>query len=287
MILLVVLTVPFAMKLDNGFIPVETNIDEELLSTLAYVSTSMLNEEIALSNVYNITFLADDEDPLIESELDDINIYFDKLKYFIDYTVPFEELLLTENSEEEVYQYTIAFVLDEVEYTINFNIIDGVLSGVMNFSGKTFELSGTYITTQGEETFEIEAFSGSDYMSVKLNTENNGDESKLKLEVQSRISNQIRNKTIEIKDELDEQVVIITEDDNEYKLQKEVTAEYTYKFTYRIGSTEGVLEINETVDEFGNQEYNYTIKENGQEKEITKPKPGGNTNDNGNSGNST
>ena len=81
MILLVALTVPFAMKLDNSFVPVDANIDEELLSTLAYVSTSMLNEEIALSNTYNITFLADEDETLIESELDDINIYFDKLKY--------------------------------------------------------------------------------------------------------------------------------------------------------------------------------------------------------------
>lgn len=286
MIFLVVLTVPFALKLNDGNGDISANLDSELISTLAYVSSAMLNDEIVLANSTSIMFLADGDDPLVESELDDINIYFDKLKYFVDYTVPFEDILLTEHLLND-YLYTITFTLDDVVYTMNFNIEDDILTGEMLFSDKTFDLAGTYINNDTEQTFEIEAISGLDSMKVSVNTENTTEETKLKLQIQSKIANQVKEKTIEIKDENDEQIVVITEGDSEFKLKKEVTAEYTYKFEYKIGTTEGVLEIEETVDDQGNSEYNYTIKENGNEKVVTKPEPSSNTNGNSNPGNNS
>ena len=117
---------------------------EEGIATLSYLSTGFLDFSTADPVVSNIVFLAEEETTVIEEELDEVNVYIDRLKGFIDNGVETFGSVTEAVSDNELFDYKITFTVNEESYVIYYNI-----------DQETLEVSGIIVLGDIEYEFEV------------------------------------------------------------------------------------------------------------------------------------
>ncbi len=89
---------------------------EESLATLSYLSTGFLDFENASPVASNVVFLSntdDEPETVIEGELDDVNIYIDRLKALMDNGLESFGSVLDEVSDNDLYDFKLTFTVNE------------------------------------------------------------------------------------------------------------------------------------------------------------------------------
>ena len=120
---------------------------EESLATLSYLSTGFLDFENSSPVVSNVVFLSTiEEEPetVIEGELDEVNIYVDRLKALMDNGLESFGSVLEEVSENELYEFKLTFTVNEESYVIYYNIDE-----------LTQEMTGIIVIGDVEYEFEV------------------------------------------------------------------------------------------------------------------------------------
>ncbi len=118
---------------------------EQSLATLSYLSTGFLDFNNTSPDVSNIMFLSntdEEEEPtVIEGELDEVNIYIDRLKALIDNGVESFGSVVEEESDNELYTYKLTFTVNEEVYIIYYNIdeLTGEMTGIIVIGDVEYE----------------------------------------------------------------------------------------------------------------------------------------------------
>jgi len=116
---------------------------EASLATLSYLSTGFLDGGTD-PVVGTLGFLVDEDPTVIEDELDEVNVYFDRLKAMIDNGVESFGSVVEEPSDNELYEYKLTFTVNEEVYVIYYNLDD-----------VTGEMTGIIVIGDVEYTFEV------------------------------------------------------------------------------------------------------------------------------------
>jgi hypothetical protein len=128
---------------DPNLIIEEQLSSEESLATLSYLSSGFLSgPELTASS--NLQFLSNEEETEIEGELDDVNLYFDRLKSMIDNGVESFGSITEQPSDNELFEFMITFTVNEEVYTIYYNV-----------DVETGEMTGIIVIGDVEYTFEV------------------------------------------------------------------------------------------------------------------------------------
>jgi len=119
---------------------------EESLATLSYLSTGFLDFENTTPVASNVMFLSSTEEveTVIEGELDEVNIYVDRLKALMDNGLESFGSVLEDISDNELYEFKLTFTVNEESYVIYYNI-DEV----------TQEMTGIIVIGDVEYEFEV------------------------------------------------------------------------------------------------------------------------------------
>ncbi|MFK5883198.1 MAG: hypothetical protein QM489_02540 [Candidatus Izemoplasma sp.] len=288
--------------------------ETETLALLSYLTGGFLDFESSFTTV-SYDFLAlGDEDLVIEDELDEVNIYLEQLKVFMDdESNPMSTITVTESDLEE-YDTLIKYSMDGEEYTIYFRLDPDTLEfvGLLIFNDIEFDLTGftsleyherTQANDNPEATEEpndinpsnveageivekmvLRATNGDDYIEMVYLVDNDDAEIKTIFNMKKSIDGVESQSSIKIFEDEDGLQVKVDDGENFYNFKKEIGEDETvYQLNYRVDGTVGIIRITETVDEFGEVSYEYFINEAGKNKTIDKAAPKHSTdNDNGN-----
>lgn len=279
---------------------------EESLATLSYLSAGFLETSNTTASS-NVMFLSNEETTEIEDELDEVNVYMDRLKGFIDNGVESFGAVTEEVSDNELYTFMITFTVSEEIYKIYYNIdveteeVTGViLIGEVEYEFEVVDNIKTYEfhneehkkkgtdddeeeTDQTEELDEPEeneskmvliAHNGDNTIKVIYKTETEEDETTTKFFLEQTIDGVKEEVRLKISQEENEYKVDVEEGENTYTFKREVEEEGTvYKLQYRVDGVSGFVKIIETFNEDGEVEYEYQIHENDINKNVKKGKP--------------
>jgi hypothetical protein len=274
LVLIAILTVLF---FPEGNTPIDDDpgviLTEEraTLAELSYLTSSFIGANLSVQDT-NMIFLLDTTETEFESEEDNINLYFDTLRIYLE-DIDFNDLVTIEALEDSTFDYLIRFELENVTYDFYITLNDSIITGELVIGGITFDVTGSLETTDIETSFELEAISGSDYVHISYTYEE-GNETESKYIVSSFLSGVESEQEITVSFEDNEAKVQIKDGTNEYTLKREIEDMQTaYKLEYKINGVEGEARIQESMDSEGNTLYQYSIKEGGVEKDIERGRP--------------
>jgi hypothetical protein len=298
--------------------------NEQSLALSTYLASGLLTTSNANSNMsynlnssYKLAYLTastEEVELAIETELDDVNVYFNQLKALIDSGIESALTINEQVSTIEGYDTQITYSIEDVTYTIYYTFVEELpadtdedvvntssseateeeddddedkdedeqefkLVGLMVIDGVSYELIGSN-EMEGSESkmwFETTDVNNTgNFVKVEIKNENN----EQKFELHSLIdgNEQIAEIKFESEENETKAELELTKNgvESSYEFKKEVEdGETVYKFEYEIDGVEGEVKIIETLDENGNVVYTYKIKEEGKEKEIDKEKEHG------------
>jgi len=276
--------------------------DNQSLAFATYLSSGILNSssnEINVNNFnsigFNPVFLSTEDEVLeVETDLNEVNVYFDKLKVFMDNGVDSALTIQDEDSTNVDYDKQVTYTIDGVVYTIYYSFlsVDEVTTeettveeelenhfniiGLMIIDEVEFDLEGYSIVEDNEEKMvfnTVERENTNNYVRIKIKN----DEGMQRFDLVSMIDG-VENRTD----------VKFIQEDNATKVQLrlyngEIMSSYLFKkiveddktlymLNYHVGDTQGVIKIFVTVDELGETVYRYQINEGGKSKQIEKGK---------------
>lgn len=272
--------------------PINVMNDKSTLGILSYVSTSFLDEIIVVNSVASrgitqLSFIQEVKSPAtsIEDRLDLINIYVDKLKSFIaSGTVEFsniEEL----SSDRLEFEHMIKVIVDSDEYLLYYNedLETHDVSGLFIFDGVEYviQAENSISTSNDSDDSDIKhhmkliAREGSNSIVVEYEMKEEDNETKQTFSIFKNINGVVDKLGIEIKTEDEDYVLVLTEDENEYKfkLDEEDEGQQAYKLDYKIDGTKGKVRIIESVNESGETVYIYRIQERSVKIDIEMEDP--------------
>jgi len=268
---------------------------DESLAFSAYLATGLIAEMTDL-NLYAPAVNLDTEEAEptleVETELDEVNAYFNKLKVFMDNNGVDTALQLQEQaSTKEGYTHMMSFTLEDVAYTLHYSLKKGAAKEDVPADEdvteeEVFEMNGLLIMNQVEYQLtgknEISAqekkmwFEATDPVNAqnKVRIEKKVEDGEQKFNVESTVNGETRRSEIKFENEGNEAKVQLKlmsgENESQYTFRRETEdGETGYKFTYRVGQTEGEVKISETETGDG-YTYRYQIKEGGVEKSVEK-----------------
>ncbi len=256
-----------------------TTFETEKLAELSYISGRLIASSFSLDkNIFNLQLsnvtptssllmLDDNETTEFENNIDEFNTYFDMLKVFLEEDA-FDNAVTVTPVTDGDYDTAIEFFVDGKLYTFLVIVIDEEIFGELTINNQVFTVSGTFEQTDTTLKMEFIASSGSDYIKIKYQTENK-DEIEKKYEIEQSIAGVLKEKQIKVSIEDGESKVEITENNDTYKLKKEIVDDLVvYKLAYKIDDQEGEVKIYETVDLNGVTIYSYKITEGNKYHEI-------------------
>jgi hypothetical protein len=246
--------------------------ESQKLAEISYISSSLIGATIIVDNTL-FARLATGDTTEFEDNDEQINLYFDTLKVFLEDENFYDSVTVTVLLEGSEFDQLIEFELNGNIYQFYITIEDGVITGELTIGIKTFAVTGTFEETTEELKIVLEATNGNDYINIEYKTESE-DEIESNYQIQQRINGIESSKEIKISIEDEESKVEIKEGQNEYTLQKEIEdGVVQYKLEYKINGTEGSATISEQVDVDGNVSYNYRVSEGDEEKDVHHNKP--------------
>lgn len=262
----------------------------ESLAFSAYMASGLLSSDVTLKNQNEILlFNGEMTDTMaIETELEDVNVYFNKLKAFMNQGVENALQIQEKASEREGYTNMFSFTIEEKTYTVHYSMTyqnqsekeeddeqEFILSGIMILDEIEYEITGASEIEEDEQKMWFETID-KENSGNKVRIERKTEEDEQKFEIETTIGGVKEMAEIKFENEEDEQKVELKLKNNgsescyEFKREIEENNEYCYKFEYQIGNIEGEVKITETADGEGNYTYRYEIKEEGKAKSIEK-----------------
>lgn len=274
---------------------------QQALSSLAYLSASMLSVEASSEDNVSreFVFLSNHSETSteIEQELEDVNIYLDKLKVFMDQGPDAFASVQTTGSDREEYEFMINAGVEESTYLIYYNVDPDTneLSGIIVVDNVEYVIA---VENTLEDKYELEietdvddeddddeddiddedvdldieqkitlvAFNGDDSIEVEYKYELEEDKMTTKFEMEKSIAGEETEILIKILQENDEYKVEIEEGDNHYEFKQETEdGETVFKLEYEVNGVTGDIKIIMTTTEDGETVYRYRIEEDGQD----------------------
>jgi hypothetical protein len=240
------------------------------IAELSYLTGNLISVEANLDN-HNFLLLTNDDTTSFELEEDNINVYFDMLKVYLE--DDFSQNIKLEPSDKTDFDYLISFDIDDNIYKFYLNLNNQTFNGVLYIGSSNLDVTGTMKDEDGEMKLSLEAYSGNDFVKIDYKYENE-DEMSSVYSISSSISNVQSNREIKVTKDTDESKVVIKDNGNEYTLKKEFEdGSNHYKIEYNIEGIKGEAKITEVMDSLGNVVYQYSVKEGNVEKEIEHGRP--------------
>jgi hypothetical protein len=116
---------------------------QESLAILSYVSGSFLDTKTESPSASAFAFLSDTDEPVVGDEIDDINVYVDRLKVFIENgTEGFGDVQLG-ISDREDYDFMMSVEIEDDSYLIYYSVSD------------TDGVTGIIVVGESEYTIEV------------------------------------------------------------------------------------------------------------------------------------
>ncbi|MGS0973598.1 MAG: LptM family lipoprotein [Candidatus Izemoplasmataceae bacterium] len=283
------------------------------LATLSYVSTSMLDTSVEDDSVVSgFGFMSEEDETEFESEIDEVNVYLDKLKVFIENGTSSLGNIEVQESDHEIYNNKITFTISEEEYILYYNVdlLDGTIVGEFIIGSVTYEIEGytnfndiddidlddddedldddadlddeedldeeeELDEEEQEEKMVLIARNGDDIIQITYKVETEDDEYEAKFELEQTINGVYKEITLKIEQEEDEYKIEIEDGENSYTLKREIEDdnEIEYKLEYEVNGVEGEVKVTETVNEAGETVYVYEIEEEGKRVERENGQP--------------
>ena len=329
LVLLVTLSFVFTLSacttadLDNlkSVLNSEALSSRESLATLSYLSGSLIDLESDEPVVgYVPTKLSDngEEETEIETELDIVNEYMDRLQELMDNGTDAFGSAIEGISDNPLYALMITFNVNEEVYTIYYNIdiMTLELSGILVIGDVEYviEVTNTLLDNDDldeedelddeedpntdsedlddddndseegnqddEQKMVLTAYNGDNFVQVTYKIETDDEETETKFTLVSYIDGIEKEVFMKISIEDDEYKITIEEEGNEFTFKREVEdGETTYKLKYKVNGVEGEVKIIETINELGETVYTYKITEGDVFKDLEKDEPGHHSDD--------
>lgn len=123
----------------------DTLSSEASLATLSYLSAGFLDfTSVTVQDNFAFLSATDETETEIEGELDEVNVYFDRLKALIDNGVDSFGSVLEEASDNELYEFKLTFTVNEEIYIIYYNL-----------DAETGEMTGIIVIGDQEYEFQV------------------------------------------------------------------------------------------------------------------------------------
>jgi hypothetical protein len=268
---------------ENNGSSIDTDEVGHQLATSIYLSQGLLEESSMVANP-SFMFLNNTEEPVVESRMDQMLRYFERINIFIGSTP--EEVLVINVSESSRagYEQQVSYQLDRTTYTIYFNVVDAAddeemdeneftLEGLLEYGDVSLDILGGTELEEGELEMFFETFntSNDDYVRVEIEQS----ESEQYFEVETSFGGEETYSEIRLeKDGVDGAIEIYIEEDgldSYYEITKEIDGQFTiYYFEYSIGDTPGSIQLTEYIVD-GLDIQHFIIEEDDFYKEYTIP----------------
>ncbi len=280
---------------------------QEALVSMSYLSAGLLdttsyNQQASLNgfSVSDLLETPEAPDTEFETELEEVNIYLEKLKGFIANGPSGLGTIENEESDREEYQYKLTVNVEDQEYLLYYNVseaeeITGIfVIGEVEYQIEVEEntLKETCDPTIDEDCDDIEeqeepededetehkmvltASNGVDTIKITYKVETSDTEHKTVFKLEKNIEGIESESTIKIIEEENEFKVVIEDEDNSYTFKTEnEDGEVMYKLQYEVNGVKGQVKIKVKTDEFGEEYYAYQIIEQGKNRSVDKGKP--------------
>lgn len=277
---------------DDGTVKGYELSSSQSLGLSTYLASGLLQETdtvqtVASLNNYAPSFLSTEATFQIDSELDEVNFYFNKLKVFLDQGLEQAINLEETESTREGYDYQVNYTINDEAYVIYYAFVNEIdvededddeiefeLSGLMIIDGNEYELIGANEIEEDEAKMwfkTVDVSNSGNYVYVEIEEE----EGEQKFKTETVINGVEKKSEFKFENEEDETKVELKLNNNgqesEFEFKREMEDEgLVYKFEYKMGNTEGEVKITEEVDEQGKKTYRYEIEEEGKKKEVRK-----------------
>lgn len=190
----------------------------------------------------------------MEENIDEINVYVDKLKYFACNG--------PKNFGEVKYQWQETTNLEDTTEL-------GEASTETNTAVSTSESS----SESSEEKMELTAFAGENSMTMTYLKEQTQTEVKTHFQIKEKINAVESTSELLGIQENNEYKLELKMEDGTYQFKKEEGTTNKYQLNYMIGNVDGEIVIEESTDSVGNLTYKYQITENGKTVTVERGKP--------------
>lgn len=216
------------------------------------------------------------EELKIEGVLPEVNVYFERLKFFLDEGVKGFEVQ-EKASSREGYEIELNYNVDGEPYTIYYNKdVDNRLSGLLIYNQMEFELVGDIESEVEEYEVKFKAIDNTNqgnWIEIELETEDERDEYEFEMEMKMVINGAYKEVKMDYSIEYDEESIELEIYDNnrlsKYEFEKERENDrVVYQFEYEVDNVKGEVKVLETVDETGKPVYRYKINEEGKRKDL-------------------
>jgi HSP20 family molecular chaperone IbpA len=233
----------------------------EVLSELSYISASLMSTSFTVANDTVLQIAAPKEKTLIETDIEEINTYFDMLKVFLEDN-PFGESIVVEELVDDDYQSKITFTSEGNSFEFYINITDQDIEGILYIDDLMYIVEGKQVVEESESKLQLRAINGNDYVDVEYKTDFEDLETVEKYSVETSFSGVITEKDIKVSIEDGNFKVTIEDLTSKYNLKKNTDDDQgKYKLDYTIDGEKGRATIYEDVDVDGNPVYRYEIRE--------------------------
>ncbi|MEC9485568.1 MAG: hypothetical protein UMR38_06800 [Candidatus Izemoplasma sp.] len=128
-----IVTLSGCSNLDTNTLQTSAMSGTESFAVLSYVSGSLLDTSASDTTVTNqYAFLNNHQGPEIGDEIDDINVYIDRLKVFIEQGSEGFGSATLDVSDRPEYAFLMTFTIEEEVYNLYYNVSDlGEISGIL------------------------------------------------------------------------------------------------------------------------------------------------------------
>ena len=285
---------------------------DDALVSMSYLSAGFLdtaqhNTQASLN--MSITDYLNEEPESIpetefETELDEVNIYLEKLKGFIENGPEGLGSVIEEQSDREDFDNKITLTVEDEVYVLYYSVDElGNISGVFIIGVVEYVIEATSTLEDSQESsidqeqsdddedeedgldeldeeeneqkMVLVATNGMDSITITYKVETEEDEQTTKFELEKNIDGVTSEVSIKISQEEDEYKVDISDGENSYTFKvEEEDGETMYKLQYEVNGVRGQVKIKVRVDEVTGEEfYAYQIIENGKQTETERGKP--------------
>jgi hypothetical protein len=264
---------------------------ENAIASLSYLSAGFLHSQEADPTVSAYQFLAETDETELEGELDDVNVYLDKLRAFIENGPEGFGSIATEASDRAEYEFKMTITVQEDVYVLYYNIdaTTMAIDGLFVIEGVEYAIEGVNRLEDStefadddddddmdeddedeEEEFEQEmtliARNGEDVITITYEAERDASENTVEFRIEQVIGGVESEIEIEISEEADEYSIEIYDNGNYYEFSRELEdGETVYELEYEVDGVEGEVTIYVSVNELGETVYTYEIEEEGRE----------------------
>lgn len=239
--------------LDNNELLAVDLGSEESLATLSYLSTGFLDfstEPVVASNIAFLSAREEEPETVIEGELDEVNVYIDRLKALIDGGLENFGSVEESDSDNELYEFKLTFTVNDEVYVIYYNIDSetGEMTGVIVIGVVEYEFEVMDNIKEYEHNTQQKPENDND--NSNDNSKDNGNGNKDEDTDDEEVNQEESENEEELDDDLDDEE---SDDEDEIKMVLVATnGEDTIKIIYKTELEDGEFEtkfyVEQTID---------------------------------------